>query len=190
MKSPLHIFLKGLLVVVPLLITFGLVYWLLNTSEQALRVPLEALLPAGWYAPGMGIASMLVIIFLCGILVRNYLGRRIFRYVDRLLARIPLVSTLYGSARDLMKFAMGENKTRMQKVVLVEVCEDVHLMGFVTHEDVNIGENVALIAVFFPMSYQMGGYLAYVPKEKCVPLDMPVDKAMQQILTAHMTEGK
>lgn len=189
MKTLLNIFLKGLLVVVPLLITFGLLYWLLMTAEQALRVPLEALLPTGWYLPGMGIISIVLIIFLCGILVQNYLTKPLFRFMEWILERIPLVNTLYGSARDLMHFAVGDKSDDMKKVVTVEVSRDVHLMGFVTNENITIGEQKELLAVFFPMSYQMGGYLAYVPKDKCVTLDMPVDKAMQQILTAHMSDN-
>lgn len=187
MKFLANIFLKGLLVVLPLVITFGLLYWLFNGAEQLLRVPLAVVLPDGWYVPGMGVASACALIFVCGILVQSYLAKHFFVFLEWLLGRIPVVKTLYGSARDLMQFAIGDKEQNMQKVVSVEFQPGVRLIGFVTNEHARLNGVAGLLAVYFPMSLQMGGYLAYVERDKCEWLDITVEQAMQQVLTAEMT---
>lgn len=190
MKFLANIFLKGLLVVLPLVITFGLLYWLFNGAEQVLRIPLQLVLPEGWYIPGMGVASAFGLIFVCGVLVQSYLAKHIFTLLEWVLGQIPFVKTLYGSARDFMQFAIGNKEPNMQKVVSVEFQPGVRLVGFVTNENARLNEEAGLLAVYFPMSLQMGGYLAYVDRDKIQWLDIPVDKAMQQILTAEMTGKK
>ncbi|MBU2984770.1 DUF502 domain-containing protein [Saccharophagus degradans] len=187
MKFLANIFLKGLLVVLPLVITFGLLFWLFNGAEQMLRIPLQAVLPSGWYVPGMGVVSAFGLIFVCGVLVQNYFTKHLFALLEWVLGNIPVVKTLYGSARDLMHFAIGNKEKDMQKVVCVTFQPGVRLIGFVTNENATLNAETGLLAVYFPMSLQMGGYLAYVDKDKCEWLDIPVDKAMQQVLTADMT---
>ena len=86
-----------------------------------------------------------------------------------------------------MHFAIGNKEKDMQKVVCVTFQPGVRLIGFVTNENATLNAETGLLAVYFPMSLQMGGYLAYVDKDKCEWLDIPVDKAMQQVLTADMT---
>jgi len=186
MKALVNIFLKGLVFTLPLIITFGLIYWVFNASESLLKIPLQWLLPDGAYVTGMGVISLLVIIFVCGILVQAYLIKHVFRWLESMVENIPIVKTLYGSSRELLNFVAGNKSGEMKKVVMVTFDGDVRLMGFVTKENVVVGKD-ELIAVYLPMSLQMGGYLVYLPKSRCEFMDIPVQKAMQQVLTAHMT---
>lgn len=174
--------------VLPLFITFGLLYWLFSSAEQLLSIPIKALLPAGWYVSGMGVLSACALIFASGILVQNYLTKHFFQLLEWLLSKIPLVNTFYGSARDLMQFAFGKKDKDMRKVVSVEIREGIRLLGFITNENISLGSNDELLAVYFPMSYQVGGYLAYMPVDKCEMLDMSVETAMQRIFTAHVSK--
>lgn len=186
MKTIANTFFKGLFFTLPLVITFGLLYWLFATAENLLKVPLEALLPEGWYTTGMGVVSAALIIFCIGILVQAYVTKYFFSWFERLVEHIPLVRTLYNSARDLMHFFAGDQQGQMSKVVSVTLESDIRLIGFVTNEQAQLGEESQLLAVYFPMSYQVGGYLAYMPRERCEILDIPVKTAMQQVLTAHI----
>lgn len=186
MKTIANTFLKGLLLTLPTVITFGLIYWLFAVAEDLLRVPLEFLLPEGWYVTGVGVASAIVIIFAIGILVQAYLVGRLFQLFEALLERIPLVKTLYGSAKDLLYFVAGGKGTEMQKVVSITIDGDIRMIGFVTNEDVTLGNQDDLITVYLPLSYQIGGFLLYLPRSRCEPLDIPVQQAMQQVLTAHV----
>lgn len=189
-KTLANTFLKGLIFTLPLVITFGLIYWLFNTAETLLKVPLQAILPQGWYIPGMGVASAILIIFTHGVLVQLYLVKHLFTFlestVETVLSKIPLVKTLYGSARDLMFFVADNKGEAMQKAVAITFDENIRLIGFITNEQVSLNGEPDLVAVYLPMSYQMGGYLLYLPKSRCQPLDIPVQEAMQQVLTAHI----
>lgn len=186
MKPIANTFIQGLAFTLPLVITFGLVYWLFSQSEALLKIPLQYILPEGWYVTGMGVASAFVIIFLIGILVQAYVIKYVLHLLVKLVESIPLVNTLYNSARDLTQLFTKDSKSELNRVVVVEITEGVRLMGFVTNDDVNLDSSDELLAVYFPMSYQMGGYLAYINKERCESVDIPVQKAMQQILTAHI----
>jgi Uncharacterized conserved protein len=137
-----------------------------------------------------GFVFSVVLIFVIGVLVQAYLIRHLFRWLEILVGRIPLVKTLYGSAKDLLHFMAGDTNQDMQKVVMVTLDQDVRMIGFVTRDKVSLGSVNDLQAVYLPMSYQMGGYLIYLPKDRCEELDIPVQQAMQQVLTANMTQHK
>lgn len=186
MKTIANIFIKGLLFTLPLVITFGLIYWLFSTAEDLLKIPLHAVLPEGWYITGMGVVSAALIIFCVGLLVEAFLIRHFFSWLEKFVEKIPLVKTLYSSAKDLMYFFAGGQQQQMNRVVSVSFDNDIHLIGFVTSEDAVLGTQEELLTVYFPMSYQVGGYMAYIPKARCQFLDIPVQKAMQQVLTANV----
>lgn len=198
MKTLANTFFKGLLFTLPILITFGLIYWLFATAENWLKIPLELLLPQGWYVTGMGVTCAFGLIFCIGLLVQAYIIKYLFKWIEQLLESIPLVRTLYSSAKDLMYFFAGGKEGQLSRVVKVTLENNLTLIGFVTNENVSLGGNDTssphhsdspsdgLIAVYFPMSYQIGGYTAYMPKDRCQPLDIPVKKAMQQVLTANI----
>ncbi len=186
MKSLSGIFLKGLVITLPVVISFGLIYWSFAASEQLLRIPLEMILPEGWYFPGMGVAAAIVIVFFLGLLVQAYLVKKLFGWFESLVEHIPVVKTLYTSARDLLKFLAGDSHHSMQQVVQITLDGDIQMIGFVTGDDVRLGEQTGLVSVYLPLSYQIGGFLLYLPKSRCTPLDIPVQQAMQQILTANV----
>ncbi|WP_168171537.1 DUF502 domain-containing protein [Lacimicrobium sp. SS2-24] len=189
MKSISQTFARGLLFALPIAITLGALYWFFSWAESLLSPLLEYLLPQGWYITGMGVLSGLVIIFMLGLLVQAYLLRQLFEWLERSLNRIPLVKTLYGSARDILKLFSGSEEQELQKVVLVTLHEDIRMIGFVTNEHIDLIDDEDVIAVYVPLSYQVGGHLLYLPRHRCEPLDIPVKAAMQQVLTAHISQS-
>lgn len=188
MKAIANTFLKGFVFTLPLAITFGLLYWLFATAENLLKIPLQNLLPEGWYITGMGVVSAFAIIFCIGILVQAYLIKYVMQFVVSFVERIPIVKTLYTSSRDLMQLFSG-GKHEMSRVVAVDFDADIRLIGFITNDHALTGEDTERYAVYFPLSYQIGGYLMYVKKDRCQILDIPVKKAMQQVLTAHVNQA-
>lgn len=187
MKAIVNTFLKGLVFAIPLVVTFGLLYWLFIKAESLLKLPLAWVLPEGSYVPGMGVVSALVLIFLLGVLVQTYITKHIFRWFGDLMANIPLVKTLYTTARDFMELVAGNKEKGLQGVVAIEL-DGMKLMGFVTNDSVEL-EGEELVAVYLPMSYQVGGYTVLLPKERCQKLNIPVKLAMQQVLTAHVARS-
>lgn len=196
MKTLSRLFIRGLLVIVPALVTFAFLYWLFVTAERVFRVPLQWFLPGGWYITGMGVLFALVFTLLVGLLVNFSPVKLLFRGFEKLLNKLPLAKQVYNSIRDLISFVGGSDKNELQKVVALEVA-GVRLIGFVTAENTTLAgsgehaenESGKLLSVYLPMSYQVGGYLVYVPESRCEFLDMPVQDAMQTILTANIAGG-
>lgn len=182
--------LRGLVVVLPVTLTTWLLWWIGSSLETLLRWPLEILLPVGIYRPGMGIAASLVVLVTAGLLVNAFLVRRLFAAWERLMDRIPLVKSIYGAVRDFVQMLPADRRRELQRVVLVRV-GDVSAIGFVTRDDASeLGLGAGMegsVAVYFPMSYQIGGYTLMVPRERLQPLDLPVETAMRVVLTGGMS---
>lgn len=190
MKGLSKIFFTGLAAVLPVLLTFYILAWLGAKAESVFGGTLNLLLPALWYKPGMGLVAGVVFIFLVGLTLRAWVVRRFFSLGERLLNRIPLVKAIYGSIRDLMNFFGGKDQGFSQ-VVLVRLGDtQIKLLGFVTREDFSdlpaglAGEGV--VAVYMPMSYQIGGYTVLLPRSAIEPVNMSMQEAMKFAVTGGM----
>jgi uncharacterized membrane protein len=187
------VFLKGLGAVVPIALTCYLIYWLGRSIELLIRPILLYFLPEGMYWPGMGLLAGVLLLLGIGLIVDAWIIRRLFNLGEAILDKIPLVKSVYSSLRDFMDYftKLKENKS-MQKVVSIRIGE-VRLIGFVTREDMHSPAQQSslndLIAVYLPMSYQIGGYTVYIPREMAEPVDMTVEDAMQMVLTAGLSKS-
>ena len=88
----------------PAVLTIYILFWLVRSAETVLGGVLEVLLPLGWYIPGMGLLTGLVVVFLFGLALNAFLVRRLLDLGDSLMNHIPLVKTLYGSLKDFVGF--------------------------------------------------------------------------------------
>ena len=191
MKRVIRAFLTGLAAVLPITVTLYVLDWLGSTAESLLGRGLKMLVPGSLYWPGMGVGAGLVLVFVIGVLMKAWLFRKVFRWGERLVERIPLVKALYGSVRDLMGFFSSSDKKTMRKTVMVTVGNTpLRLIGFITREE--FGDLPARIdrddtvAVYLPMSYQIGGFATLVPRSAVRPIDMPIEQAMRFAVTAGM----
>lgn len=186
MKQLWNLVLKGLAALLPIGVTIYVVIWLATSVEAMLRDVITLVLPERHYWPGLGLLIAFVLLLGAGLIVNAYMVRWFLSQWEQFLERIPLVKTVYGALRDLMKFLPGEGKRRdLQRVVLATFGE-AHVIGFVTRETVPelaIGSGEGIVAVYFPMSYQIGGYTLYVPRERLKPLDITVEEGMRLVLT-------
>ncbi|MCG8433227.1 MAG: DUF502 domain-containing protein [Gammaproteobacteria bacterium] len=192
MKTISAIFLTGLAVLLPVVVTISLLYWLIMTTERFLANLLQFVLPEQLYWPGFGLVFAFAVIFGAGLLMRAWIVRRVFQWGEDIVRRIPLVKTVYGAVRDFMKFISNMKQNQFSKVVVVEFGDPaVKIIGFVTREDLSeLPEHIAgddLIAVYMPLSYQIGGYTAMLPRSTITPLDMTMEDAMRFTLTAGMS---
>lgn len=182
-------FLKGLATVLPVTLTAYFVYWLALFAENFFRQLLTALLTDRIYVPGMGLIVGVIMLYFIGLAVDAWIVKRVLRIGDRLLERIPFIKTVYGALRDFMEYFSSHKGHRgMKQVVMVSFGDDMRLLGFVTRENHNdtAGLDLAedIIAVYFPMSYQIGGYTVYIPRSRVEPINMPIEDAMRLVLTA------
>ena len=186
MKTLGRILLKGLLTILPISLTLYFTWWLGITAENVLSGPLKLLLPLDIYRPGMGLVAGLLLLILIGLLVNAYLIRRFFELGEALLLRVPVVKTVFAALRDLTGLMrVGGSSGELQRVVMVDFGPG-RVIGFVTQENATlpgVGSDDSLVAVYLPMSYQIGGYTVYLPRERIVPTDLSVEAAMRIVLT-------
>jgi len=188
MKHINQIFFKGLIVVLPITLTFYLLIWASYKIESLFGSTLEMLIGKWLYIPGLGIVVTLVFIFLVGLLVNNYITGRFFSWLTKTLEKVPLIKVIYNPLKDLMALIPGRSsdKDKLQKVVLVPLeGMGVEVMGLVTREELNeLPDSSHLIAVYVPLSYMLGGITVLVPREKVKKIDIPVDQALKLSVTA------
>jgi len=191
MRRLWNTFLKGLAAVLPLTLTVFVVFWLAKTAESVLGGPLRAMLPADHYWPGLGLLVAFVLILIVGLLVDAYIVRRLFRYGEAIFARIPIVKTIFGAFKDFSRFLPAGGKGRDLKRVVLWRFGTAQMIGFVTEEQLNpklFGpDNPDLVAVYFPMSYQIGGYTLYLHKDELRETELSVEEGMRLVLIGGVT---
>jgi uncharacterized membrane protein len=189
------LFLKGLAVVIPVVLTLAILWWLARGSEQFLGGLLTRILPEGWYVPGMGLVSALAITTLIGLLTHVIVFQRLFAVGDAILNRLPLIKTIYSALKDFMNYFSPENRAAMSKVVLVKLPgQEFELIGFVTRDDLsNLPMELTVdepIAVYMPFSYQIGGYTLFLPRSCLTPIDMSFEEGMKLVLTGAVSKDQ
>ncbi len=186
MRSLWTIFLKGLAAVLPVALTLYLLFWLGSTAESILGQGLRLAIPEHRYWPGLGLVVGVAFVFAVGLLVNAYVVRRLIRYGESLLERIPVVKTIYGAFKDVTRFLPEGGKNRDLKRVVTWRSGSAHLIGFVTEDHVDTrmfgGGQQDLVAVYFPMSYQIGGYTLYLPRTDLHETNLSVQEAMRLVL--------
>ncbi|MCX6994461.1 MAG: DUF502 domain-containing protein [Chlamydiae bacterium] len=185
------IFLKGLLAILPVAITLTLIIWILDAIERIFGFFLVKLVGPVHYFPGLGIIVGLLLVFIIGLVMNAWLVQKLSQWVHNVLQRIPLVKTLYSSISDLMAFFKNQSRKADSRVVLVKI-GSIKLVGLVTRENFSdlgspfVQQDEELIAVYMPMSFQLGGYTIMVPRSSVELTSLSVEKAMRFVVTAGM----
>ena len=186
MKTIGSILLKGLVTILPIGLTVYFVYWLGITTESLLSKPIKLVLGDSHYFPGLGLITGFVLLFVIGLAVNAFLVRRLLGFGEELLLRVPVVKTVYSAIRDMPRLVTTDKKKGdLDRVVTLDVGPG-RLIGFVTQEHANtlgLGGADDLIAVYLPMSYQIGGYTIYVPRSRVTETELTVEQAMRIALT-------
>lgn len=192
MRHVWNVLLKGLAAILPVGLTVYLIYWLIVVVERTLRSAIVVVVPEPYYVPGMGLIAGVVLLYLIGLAVNAWVVRRALRMGERFLERIPLIKSIYGTLRDFTEYVAKARKRReLQQVVMVKLGE-THLMGFLTGENIRDIPGVSfpddIVAVYLPMSYQIGGYTLYLPSSLVEKVDLSIEDAMRRVLTAGLSK--
>ncbi|MCG3205063.1 MAG: hypothetical protein KCHDKBKB_01780 [Elusimicrobia bacterium] len=185
-------FFRGLVVVLPVAVLLATLVWLARTAETLLGGLFKPFLPEPIHFPGMGVLIAILLCYGMGLSLNTAFARRLVAAWHQLLEHIPLIKSLYGAVEDIIdSFSQGQ-KGRFNRVVKVRIPSmNVWLVGFVTREDLTALPNGLNdsneIAVYLPMSYQIGGYLVFIPRSAIEPLEMSVEDASRLVLTAGMS---
>lgn len=178
-------FLRGIGVIIPL----GLTYWFFRALLNAVDGIFSPLLTQwiGYQIPGLGFATMVVLILLVGLLTRNLVGRLLFAWFENLLQTIPFVRSVYGGIKDLVNaFNVGGKSKTFRLVVMVEFPrKGIYCIGFVTNESTFAGPPaVEMYHVYIPNPPNpTSGFLALVPKPEAIPLALSVEEGLKLVLS-------
>ena len=185
-------FLRGLGVILPVALTVWILVWLATTTETILQPMFMLIVPEQYYLPGLGVVLGLVITYAVGVLVQLFVINKIWEALKGLLERIPLVKTVYAAISDFFDFFSRPRSDDRSTVVSVDIGGDALLIGFVTGDAptaINVpGTAGERVAVYLPLSYQIGGYTLLVQRERVTPLDIGVEEAMRIVLTAGIAQ--
>ena len=184
-------FIAGLLVIVPLVITLGVLNWIIGTLDQTLAILPEAWQPdklLGMHIPGFGVILTLLILLVVGGIASNFIGRKLVGWGDALVRRIPVVRSIYSSVKQVSDTVFSDSGNAFRTAVLVQwPREGVWTVAFVTGAP--SGEVAAYLrdeylSVFVPTTPNpTGGYFVMVRKSECIELDMSVDAALKYIVS-------
>src|SRR5436190_1103410 len=187
MKKLGSILLKGLVTILPIGLTVYFVYWLGITTETLLSKPIRWVVDDANYWPGMGLITGFILLFVIGLAVNAFIVRRVLGVGEELLLRVPVVKTVYIAIRDMTRLVNTDKKKGdLDRVVTLDIGYG-KMIGFVTQEHANtlgIGGGDDLVAVYLPMSYQIGGYTIYLPRSRVSETELSVEQAMRIALTA------
>jgi len=176
--------LTGLVAILPLGLTAYVIYWLALAAERLFSPAIRLVLPERFYWPGLGLLTGIVLLYFVGLAVNAYVVSRLLRMSDALFARIPVVKTIYLAIRDFTRFfpSSSGKGSDLQRVVLVPFGPG-KAIGFVTAESGDMlrrsGAPEELIAVYLPMSYMVGGYTIFLPRDQVEPTSLPVEEGMR-----------
>ncbi|MBP3944071.1 DUF502 domain-containing protein [Sphingobacteriaceae bacterium WQ 2009] len=178
--------IRGTLVIVPLAGAIFLIVWIVSSIDSALNLATflfedEAGRPI--YVPGLGILTVLFVLFLTGIIFTNLVSDPIVKWFSFQLNRIPLFNTLYSSIKDFTEAFVGDAK-KFNEPVLVEV-NDMGLkkIGFLTQHDLTKLGLEDDVIVYFPYSYSFAGQVVIVHKDKVKKLNMSATDAMKLVVS-------
>jgi uncharacterized membrane protein len=181
-------FIAGFLVGVPLAVTIWLIRFLLTTMDGVLP---EWMIPdviERQHIPGMGLVAVLLLVFATGVLAANFIGERLVRWWEMLLARIPIVRTIYSSVKQVSDTILSPNGQAFRKAVLVQYPrQGSWTIAFLTGApgpgvtEHLPGEHVSVYVPTTPNP--TSGFFLLMPKREVVELDMSVDAALKYIVS-------
>jgi len=184
-------FITGLLIWVPLVITLWVLNLLVSTMDQTLL-----LLPPQWqteswigvHIPGLGVVLTLLVVFATGVFAANIIGQRLVKFWESVLARIPVVNSIYTGVKQVSDTLFAPGGQAFRKALLVQwPSPGSWTIAFLTGRP---GGEIArhlkgdYVSIYVPTTPNpTSGYFVMVPRESVVELDMTVDEALKYIIS-------
>jgi uncharacterized membrane protein len=183
-------FITGLIVVVPIFLTIYVLvivfYFFDGILGRILNVYFKKTF--GFYIHGLGFLISLLVILLVGFLATRYVGKRFFKYLEKLFSTLPLTKNIYPTFKQIILFILQQEKFGFKKVVLVQYpSKGIWSIGFLTNEnfpELNQITNKEMAAVFVPNTPgPLAGYVIFVPKEELKFPDISIGEALRIIIS-------
>ncbi len=183
--------ITGLLIWIPLVITIWVLKLVVDTLDQTLLLLPLALRTESWlgvHIPGLGVLLTVLIVFVTGVLAANFIGERLVRIWDELIHRIPFVSSIYSSVKQVSDTLFSSGGQAFRKALLVQwPREGMWTIAFLTGTP---GGDAArhlpgdFLSVYVPTTPNpTGGYFVIVARKDVIELDMTVDQALTYVIS-------
>ncbi|QDX82235.1 hypothetical protein B9N43_13865 [Denitratisoma sp. DHT3] len=184
-------FITGLLIWVPVAITAWVLAAIVRTMDQSLLLLPHDLRPErllGFYVPGLGVLLTLLVVFVTGLVTANIIGQRLIRFWEGLLARIPVVKSVYYSVKQVSDTLFSSSGEAFRKALLVEYPrKGSWTIAFLTGQpggDVVNYLQGEWVSVYVPTTPNpTSGFFLMMPKADVIELDMSVDEALKYIIS-------
>ncbi|HLW59309.1 MAG TPA: DUF502 domain-containing protein [bacterium] len=183
-------FFAGLLVLIPLVVTIGILSWMFNFLDGFLGPVIYEKL--GHPLPGLGLIATVLLIFLIGLVTTNIVGRRVMGGLDKALQRIPIVRSIYSTTKQMSDALLQARPVNLQQVVLVEYPRrGLYQIGFLTgviegalQDELAAKAGERLFNVFVPATPNpMSGYLVLLPEGDIQPLRISVQDGLRLVIS-------
>lgn len=189
MKALRSYLLTGLVVWLPIVVTFVVLRFIVDILDNTIALLPHAYQPeqlVGMRIPGLGVIISLALLIATGVLATNLLGQRLVSLGESLLARIPLVRSIYNTVKQVIQTVFASNSQAFRKVLLVEYPRKglwslAFMMGANGAFD-QVGEE--LLSIFIPTTPNpTSGFLMMIPKRDVIEISMTVDEALKFIIS-------
>jgi uncharacterized membrane protein len=192
MRKVFNYFLQGLLVTVPVVVTFVVLFKAMLWIDSLLPFQIPVKIPGfpNLEMPGLGILAIFFLITVFGYFASTLVANPAFTLLEKLLGKTPLLKVIYTSVKDLIEAFVGEKK-RFTQPVLVTMSKEPHIqrIGFVTENDLSgLGLPMGTIAVYCPFSYGFNGQLFIMPAENVTKINASGTETMKFIISGGVTE--
>ena len=191
MKRLRRYLVAGILVWLPLGITYILLRFLVGLMDRSLRLLPDPYQPQAWLGvpiPGLGVILTIIVLLVTGLLAANFVGRKVVGGWESLMERIPVVRSVYSAAKNFAEIVFSDSGKAFKNVLLVEYPrKGLYTLTFQTASDVGeiqgrTGEDV--VCCFVPTTPNpTSGFIIIVPKKDTIELDMEVDEAVKLIMS-------
>lgn len=191
-------FISGLLVWLPIVVTIVVLKFLVDLLSKSLELLPTSYQPdvlLGMHIPGIGVILTLAVIFLTGLLAANFVGSKLVALGDALMARIPLVRSVYTGVKQVTQTLFTPGGQSFRKVLLVEFPgPGIWSIAFQTGEvsqEIEGRLKEPMISYFVPTTPNpTSGFLMMAPRSKVIDLDISVDQALKLVISLGVVQPK
>jgi len=183
--------LTGVVIWIPLAVTIFILQMFIGYMDRLVTLFPHAWQPlqlVGFNIPGLGVLLAVIILLFTGFLASNYLGRFLLSLGNEILEHIPLVRSIYMTAKQISDTLFSNQGRSFNKVVLIHYPnKETWSLAFQTSE--SLGEVAAkmpehMVSVFVPTTPNpTSGFLLLVPQDDMIELEMSVDEALKMIIS-------
>jgi uncharacterized membrane protein len=176
-------FMTGLVVIVPVGATVLILVWLFTSIDNILRPLIKT--AWGYDLPGVGFGVTVILIYVTGVIAKNVIGKRIVKYFESLLARVPIFRLLYRGIRQILESFSEIDQSSFMQVVLVEFPhKGMKSIAFITNELVDKNGEKSLCVLIPTAPNPTTGFLQILKEEDVIRTDISVDDAIKMVISA------